>query len=145
MPFVSINVMHEFVYGCVRLVESIWKNDTEADRATYSWRLQWVRHEIQKKWLLDRMNSPGSGQEGDRIEILWGPGYNDRYDYLMFKDDTHIWHFAPLPNAEETKLSMVDKRHELESFDPDKGFWSHGMASSEPPSRRETEPRHIMY
>ena len=145
MPIVSINVMHEFVYGCVRLVESIWKNDAEADRATYSWRLQWERCELHIRWLSDRMNSPGWGQEGDRVEILWGPGYDDRYDCLEFKDDSYLWHFAPLPNAEETKISMVDKRQELESFDPEKGFWSHGTAISKPARRHEPEPRHVMY
>lgn len=145
MPIVSINVIHEFVYGCIRLVESIWKKDAEADRATYSWRLQWQRHEIQNKWLMDRMNSPGWGQEGDRIEILWGPGSGDRYDYLLFKDGPHIWHFAPLPNEEETELAIVDKRQELESYDPQKEFWSQGTANRRMARRPESELRHIMY
>lgn len=90
------------------------------------------------------MNSLGWGQEGDRIEILWGPGYGDRYDYLLFKDGPHIWHFAPLPNEKETGLAIVDKRQELDSFDPEKGFWIHGGAGR-PARHLESEARHIMY
>lgn len=41
MPHVSINVMHEIVYGCVQLVKSIHRGDDKAGEATYSWRLQW--------------------------------------------------------------------------------------------------------
>ena len=37
MPRVSVNVMHEVVYGCTRIVESIYKADDQADRHTYSW------------------------------------------------------------------------------------------------------------
>ena len=85
------------------------------------------------------------GQKGDRIEILWGPDYNDRYDYLVFKDDGYLWHFAPLPNVEETELTMKDKRQVLESFDPENGFEINGMASRRPTKRHESEPRHIMY
>ena len=59
------------------------------------------------------MNSPGWGQEGDRLEILWGPGYGDRYDYLVFEGSRIRSFFAPLPNAEKAKLSVVDKRGEL--------------------------------
>ena len=36
MPRVSINVMHEVVYGCVQLVMSIDKGDGKAGGATYS-------------------------------------------------------------------------------------------------------------
>ena len=145
MPLVSVNVMHEVAFSCARIVESIYREKDQADSYTYSWRLQRERMELQKKWLANRMNSSGWGQEGDRIEILWGPGYDDRYDYLLFKGDTYIWHFAPLPNAEETKLLMVDKRQELESFDPEKEFWSYGTTSSRPARHHESEPRHIMY
>ena len=145
MPLVSVNVMHEVTFGCARIVESIYKDKDQADRYTYNWRLQRERMELQKKWLSNRMNSSGWGQEGDRIEILWGPDYDDRYDYLLFKGDSYIWHFAPLPNEKETKLSMVDKRHELESYDPERGFWIHGAASRRLARRPETEPHHIMY
>lgn len=118
MPFVSINVMHEVVYGCVQLVESIYRSDERAAGAIYSRRLRQKRLGIHRAWLRARMNSPGWGQEGDRIEILWGPDYGDRYDYLVFKGDTRQPFFGPLPKADEVEVPMIDKRSELESFNP---------------------------
>lgn len=117
MPFVSINVMHEVVYGCVQLVKSIYRSDERVAGAIYSRRLRQKRLGIHRSWLRVRMNSPGWGQEGDRIEILWGPDYGDRYDYLVFKGDTRRPFFGPLPKAEEVEVPMIDKRSELELFD----------------------------
>ncbi len=144
MPFVSINVMHEVVYGCVQLVEAIHKGDNEAAGTTYSWRLRQWRSRLHRDWLTVRMNSPGWGQEGDRIEILWGPDYSGRYDYFVFKSDRRQSFFAPLPNAEKVKLAMIDKRKELESFDPKKGFRSIGTSVSWSVGRQEPE-FHLMY
>ena len=145
MPRVSINAMHEVVYGCAQLVESIHKGDNEAAGATYSWRLhQWRKSELHRGWLTVRVNSPGWGQEEDRIEILWGPDYSGRYDYLVFKSDRFQWFFAPLPNAEKVELAMIDKRKELESFDPEEGFQSIGLSVSRPGRRLEPE-FHLMY
>ena len=145
MPLVSISVMHEIVYGCVQLVRSIDKGDGKADGSTYSWRLRWRRSEFQQDWLTVRMNSPGWGQEGDRLEILWGPGYADRYDYLVFEGDQIRSFFAPLPNAEKVELAMIDKRSALESFDPEQGFRSIGVTVSRPRARPDTESHHVMY
>ena len=145
MPHVSINVMHEVVYGCVQLVRSIDKGDDKAGGATYSWRLRWKRSHLYRDWLTVRMNSPRWGQEGDRFEILYGPDYGDRYDYLVFDGGQIRSFFAPLPNAEEADLSVVDKRGELESFDPEEGFRSIGMNVSRPGRRRDPECCHVMY
>ena len=49
MPLVSINVMHEIVYGCVNLIESIHKGDNKAAEDIYSWRLQCSRQEFHEK------------------------------------------------------------------------------------------------
>ena len=145
MPLVSINVMHEVVYGCVQLVSSIDKGDQEAGRATYSWRLRWERSSLQQDWLMVRMNSPEWGREGDRIEILSGPAYGNRYDYLVFEGDRVRSFFAPLPNAEEAGLRVLDKRAELESFDPEEGFRSIGVTVSRPANRAKTASRHVMF
>ena len=145
MPRVSINVMHEVVYGCVQLVGAIDNRDYKAGGATYSWRLRWKRSECYQDWLTVRMNSPGWGKEGDRLEILWGPGYGGRYDYLVFEGSRIRSFFAPLPNAEKAKLSVVDKRGELESFDPEEGFRSIGVTVSRPARTRDPESRHVMY
>ena len=143
MPLVSINVMHEIVYGCVNLIESIHKGDNKAAEAIYSWRLQWSREEFHEDWLTVRMNSSGWGKEGDRIEILWGPDYDGRHDYLVFKGDKLQLFFGPLPKADEVELPMIDKRSELESFDPVEGFRSIGV--SFPERRQKPEVYHIMY
>lgn len=145
IPLVSINVMHDIAYGCVMLVRSIHKGRDEAERFTYSWRLQRDRWKSYRDWLMVRMNTPGWGQEGDRLEILWGPDHRDRYDYLVFQGDGYRPFFAPLPNAEETQLSVADKRFEVESFDPEEGFRSIGVTVSWSTKRRDPESRHLMY
>ena len=145
MPRVSINIMHEITYGCVRLVTPIDKGDEKASRATYSWRLRRKRSRRQQDWLTVRMNSPEWGQEGDRLEILWGPGYGNRYDYLVFKQGQIRSFFAPLPNAEKAGLSVIDKRGELESFDPEQGFQSIGVTMNRPVRRQGTASAHVMY
>ena len=143
MPLVSINVMHEVVYGCVNLIESIYKGDDKAAGNIYSWRLQRSRSGFHWNWLTVRANSSGWGEEGDRIEILWGPDYDDRYDYLVFKGDNWRTFFEPLPKAGEVELPIIDKRSELESFDPVEGFRSIGV--SFPVRRQKPEDYHIMY
>lgn len=145
MPRVSVNVMHEVVYGCVRLVMSVDRGDYKAGGATYSWRLRRKRSNDYRDWLTVRMNLPGWGQEGDRIEILWGPDYEDRYDYLVFEGDQIRSFFARLPNLEEVELATIDKRGELESFDPEEGFRSIGVIASGPVRRREPASPHVMY
>ncbi len=127
MPLVSIDFMHEVVEGCVHLIGSIDKGDDKADKATYSWRLQWRRLRHQHDWLMVRMNLPGWGEEGNRIELLWGPDYAGRYDYLVFKNGRIHRFFAPIPDAEKTGLETIDKRCELDSFDAKKGLRSIGI------------------
>lgn len=127
MPRVSIDVMHEIVYGCVQLVRSIiiepnGAADDKLYKYTYSWRLQSGRSRRYSDWLTVRMNLPGWEQEGDRIEILWGPDYRDRYDYFVFNDGRRRTFFAPLPKRGEIKMRTIDKRKELESFDPKEGL-----------------------
>ena len=63
MPCVSINVIHEVVYGCVQLVRSIYKGGNKVARATYSWRLRWRRLRLYRDWLKIRRNSPGWGRK----------------------------------------------------------------------------------
>ena len=145
MPLVSIHVMHEVVYGCVQLVRSVDRGEEKAGKATYSWRLRWKRSRLQQDWLTVRMNSQGWGQEGDRLEILWGPGYGDRYDYLVFEGERTRSFFAPLPTPAEIDLPIVDKRRELESFDPEEGFQRIGVSVSRLERRAEPESRHKMF
>lgn len=145
MPLVSINTMHEVVYGCVQLVRSIDKGDEQACKATYSWRLRWKRSRLQRDWLTVQMNTPGWGQEGDRLEILSGPAYGNRYDYLVFEGERIRSFFAPLPDADSTALPMQDKRDELASFDPEEGFRSIGVTVNSPVRRQEPASHHLMF
>ena len=145
IPLISINVMHEIVFGCVQLVRSIDKRDENAGKATYSWRLRWRRSRLQQDWLTVRMNSPEWGQGGDRLEILSGPVYGDRYDYLVFEGDRIRSFFAPLPDPKQTELPVWDKRNELNSFDPEEGFRSIGVTVSRALSRQATPSYHVMY
>ena len=145
MPLVSVDFMHEVIYGCIRLAESIAGEDRDAGEATYSWRRYRERSRLRRDWLMVRMNSPGWGREGDRLEILWGPGYRDRYDYLVFEGDQIRPCFAPLPNAEAVKLAMIDKRDELEAFDPEVALRSIGITVDRTVKRRNAASRHMMY
>ena len=45
----------------------------------------------------------------------------------------------------EAGLSVVDKRSELASFDPEEGYRSIGVTMSRPPRRREPASGHVMY
>jgi len=144
IPLVNINIMHEIVYGCVALIEAIQKGDDQAGRF-YSWRLHWNRAKRYRDWLTVQMNSSGWSQKHDRLEILWGPDYSDRYDYFVFEGDRIRPFFAPLPNAVETALPVVDKRSEVESFDPEEGFRSIGITLNRPAKLPDSESRHVMY
>ena len=145
MPLVSVDFMHEVIYGCIRLAESVAMENGDAARSTYSWRRHRARSRLHRDWLTVRMNSPGWGREGDRLEILWGPGYGDRFDYLVFEGDRIQSYFAPLPKAEEVKVAMIDKRNELEGFDPEKAFRSIGVTMHRPTRHQESASRHLMY
>ena len=145
MPLVSINVMHEMVYGCVQLMRSIDKVDEKAGGNAYSWRLRWRRSRVYDDWLMVRMNSPGWDEEPDRLEILWGPGYGDRHDYLVFQGGRIKSFFAPLPKLDEIGIPVVDKRDEIASFDAEEGFKNIGIMGSRTARRRKPESGHVMY
>jgi len=145
MPLVSINVMHEVTYGCVRLVMSIDKNDGKTYGSTYSWRLRWRRSRRYQDWLTVRMNSADWGQEGNRIEIVWGPSYGDRYDYFVFEGGRIRSFFAPLPDTAELEFPIIDKRRDVDLFDSDEGFRSIGVTISQRRRSRDAESVHMMF
>ena len=130
MPLVCIDFMHEVVYACVWLIASIHNEDNEVDRGTYSWRLRRERAWRYHDWLTVRMNSPGWEQEGDRLEILWGPDYKGRHDFYVFRGGGRRDFFQPLPKPEaieEIGITLIDKRKEIESFHPKEGLRSIGI------------------
>lgn len=145
MPLVSINIMHEIAYGCVRLVASVGKQNRSAVLETYSWRLRLIRSEKYQDWLMVRMNSQGWNKEGARIEKLWGPDYRDRYDYLVFKDGETKSYFASLPDPKIISLPLVDKRAEVAAFNVEEGFRSIGIMVDRPAKRGVPKRDHVMF
>ena len=121
MPTVSIDYLHEIIYGCNKLVASTKKNNLNPSKYTNSWRMQMQRYRmVYRHWFRIRMNSRGWNELGDRLEILWGPDYCDRYDWYFFRGKGWNSYFCPLPD--DCSLPTVDKRKELEEFNVDEGL-----------------------
>ena len=132
MPVVSVEFLHEIVYGCIRMVEYARNGNHNPSRYTRSWRLKWKRDRKYSGWLTVRMNSAGWEDLGDRLEILWGPDYRRRYDLLLFKGKGAQSYFSELP--EDFSLPIVDKRKEIEEFDVEEGFQRIGITRISRPS-----------
>ena len=145
MPLVSINVLHEVTFGCVQLVGSIDKKDGKARGWTYSWRLRWGRSRRYEDWLTVRMNSAGWAEEGNRLEIVGGPHSGDRYDYFVFEDGRIRSFFAPLPDAGDSELPIIDKRRDVELFDTEEGYRSIGVTMNRPRDNPESDRAHVMF
>ena len=145
LPLVSINMMHEIVYGCLDLIKSIHYENKIAGRYTYSWRLYYARSRLRRYWCELLLNSPKYEYEGDRLEILWGPTYDDRYDFLVFKNkQTHPF-FASLPNKEENRLPVINKQGDFALFDPVEEFRRIGTTIDSSETLRQPESSHIMF
>ena len=115
MPLVSVDYMHEVVYGCTCIVECSMIGDGDPAKHTRSLRLREERKRKYSDWIMVRMNSDGWDQLGDRLEVLWGPDYRGRYDLIQFKESRGKGFFAKIP--EDVAIPVVDKRAETENFD----------------------------
>ena len=114
-PFISIHYLYEVAYGCNQIAKSIHYGNVNPLQDTHSWRMYWSRQEKYRGWLTARMNSQGWSELSDRSEILWGPDYRGRYDFLVFRGQTTDHFFSVLP--ENSMLPVFDKRQELEEYD----------------------------
>lgn len=115
MPLISIEFMHEIVFGCIQTIKSVDIPGYEPLSLTRSLRLRRERYEKKyKDWLFVRMNSDDWNTDEDRLEILWGPDHQERYDLILFEDGNNSWMFSKIP--EDLKLPVVDKREEIENF-----------------------------
>ena len=134
MPFVSVDYLHEIVFGCVRIIESAENGLSDPFQHTRTWRMRWERMRKYDAWLIVRMNSDGWSDLGDRLEILWGPDYRGRYDLYLFRGmGQRNHHFSKIPD--DFELPIVDKRREIEIFDAEEGYRSIGMTfPSRPPT-----------
>ena len=122
MPLVSVGYLHEIVYGSTRIVEHSMYGNSEPLRFTHSLRMAREREQIYRDWFTVRMNSKGWYDLGERVEILWGPDYRDRYDVYVFRDNRIERRFAKLPG--DFGLPVVDQRREIKVFDAEKGLRS---------------------
>ena len=134
MPLVSVDYLHEIVYGCTRIIEYAHKGEFEPSQYTRTWRMRRERKGKRKysAWLTVRRNSPGWYDLGDRLEILWGPDYRGRYDLYLSRGKERKYLFSEIPD--DSALPVVDKRKEIETFDVEQGFRSIGVTFTSRPS-----------
>ena len=125
MPSISIDYLHEVAHGCNQIAKYVHYGNFNPRQYTRSWRLRRSREAKCRAWLTVRMNSDGWGKLPDRLEILWGPDYCDRYDLIVFKEGSIQPYFSELPEAYQ--LPIDDKRTELEEFDEEEGYRSIGI------------------
>ena len=114
MPFVSVDYLHEVVFGCNKIVEHARNDRFEPTGYTHSWRLRWERKKKYHTWLNARLNSVGWDDLDDRLEILWGPDYRGRHDLFRFIGKGMTDSFAAIPD--EIQVPIIDKREEIEAL-----------------------------
>ena len=120
MPLVSLDYLHEIVFGCIQIIRSANDSRFEPSLLTHSWRMRQERQEKNREWLFVRMNSDGWDDLGDRLEILWGPDYRGCYDLYIFRGNGMRDRFSEIPD--DYTLPIIDKRKEIEAFDVEEGF-----------------------
>ena len=133
MPTVSIECLHEIIYGCNQMVHAAHQGNFDPSTYTNSWRMHRRRNiEPYRYWCMVRMNSVRWDELGDRLEILWGPDYSDRYDWQIFEGESVLRYFCKLPA--HPPVPEVDKRQELREFDVEAGLRSIGAGPIRPPA-----------
>ena len=132
MPLVSVDYLHEIVFGCARIFEYANNDRFEPSRYTHTWRMRCERNKKYNDWLTVRMNSDGWDVLGDRLEILWGPDYRGRYDLYLFRGKGLNDYFSEIPD--DFALPVFDKRKEIEDFDAEEGYRSIGVTRTSRPS-----------
>ena len=133
MPIVSIEFLHEIVYGAACTIEYRVHQKFEPSTRTYSWRIHTVRKRKYWAWLSRRIDSDAWEKLGDRLEIVWGPDYQDRYDYYVFKGGGRQLFFCEIPD--DHGLPVKDMREEVDAFDVGEGFRSVGITKAAPLSQ----------
>ena len=114
MPRVCIEYLHEITFGCIQILRFARIDRYNPYESTRSWRLREKRERKYQDWLSVRMTSVGWNDLGDRVEILWGPDYKDRYDLISFEGGGMTPHFAEYPT--NSTLEVIDKRTEIEAY-----------------------------
>lgn len=125
MPVVSAEFLHEVVYGVVRVIEDDVHGKSEASESTYSWRMHFERKDKYRDWLTVRRKSDGWETLGDRLEIVWGPDYQGRHDFVVFRGNRMGIFFSMIPD--DHGLLVRDMRAEVDAFSAEEGFRSIGV------------------
>ncbi len=115
MPSVSIEVLHEVIYGCVKIVQHARGNTPGAKQYTRSWRCRNERLERQLEWLLWHRQTDNSGTLVGKLVILHGPDYRGRYDTILVDGSGGQPGFKEIPP--DSSIAIVDKRAEFKAFD----------------------------
>ena len=126
LPLVSVDYLHEVVFGCVRILQSAEHPGVDPREFCHSRRLHEKRKQAYADWLEARLRAGGLPSKENQCEIVWGPDYQDRYDLLSFREGRIVSSFSGLPN--DRGLLVVDRRDEIKAFDAR--------------SHRETRPDH---
>ena len=150
LPQVDIGTMHDIVRSCLWWMEAKRKGYSllYGSRSWSEHRRRWHPGGKLWAWMTVQMNRPlvdpiwhdldqvviteSSGLEGfakgDRVEILWGPDYAGRHDYLICQGEGIKGPgFGSLPE-ETPDLPHRDRRDELADFDPKEGLRDSGMS-----------------
>ena len=114
MPIVSVDYLHEIVFGGIRILEYAHNGLSEPILHTRSRRLRNDRLNKYRVWLGERLNADGWDKIGDRLEIHWGPDYLGRYDLCLFRGTGWEMSFSQIP--QNFAHPIVDKREEFEIF-----------------------------
>lgn len=115
MPLVSVDYLHEIVFGATRIIEHAITGRSKPSQYTRTSRMSRQRRTKYHKWLNVRVNSSDREQQGDRLEILWGPDYLGRYDLCMFTGKECKVYFSEIRG--DLAIPVVDRRREMENFD----------------------------
>ena len=125
VPSVSVDYLHEIVFGCIQMVRYASNGRFDPVQHTHSWRLRWERMKKYDDWMNVRMNSPGWDELDNKLVVLWGPDYRERHDLFHFMGKGGTGYFAEIPD--DDKLPIIDKRLEVEAFDVEEGYRSIGV------------------
>ena len=120
MPSVCVDYLHEVAFGCIRVIEFAMNGRFDPSECTLSRRLRDARMTKYQDWFTVRMNADGWNTLGDRVEILWGPDHNGRYELYHFGSEARGFCISGSP--QDFGVPVFDKRQEIDAFDVEEGL-----------------------
>ena len=130
LPLVSAELLYEIIDGVARIIEDAVYGKSRALEGTYGWRRHFERKEKYRDWIMVRAQSDGWKKSEDRLEILWGPDYQGRHDFIVFRGGRIGINFSVIPDGHG--LPVRDKRVEIDAFDVEEGLKSIGVTRRAP-------------